>query len=109
MDTTKREAGPAVIVGAVVLLAAILYLVYHFAFAGPASNVSKENAPDYAKKAGMTSNPTGEPAPPAGRPQYGQGAGYAGGQTPGVPMGAGQGGQPANGGPNMPPHGTGGP
>jgi hypothetical protein len=82
MDISKKPIGPAAIAGAVVLVVAVIYAIYHFTFAGAASNVRKENAPDYAKKAGMTNGQPGVPqattpgAPPGGRPSYGQGAGY---------------------------------
>src|SRR5262249_24464109 len=82
MDDTKKSLGVAAIVAAVVALIGILYLLYHFTMAPRPNNVSKEMAPDYAKKAGMTDNPTGATV----RPSYGQGPGYAGG-GPGGPMG----------------------
>jgi hypothetical protein len=90
MDSTKQAAGPAMIAGGAVLLAALIYLIYHFTFANPANNVRKDNAPGYAKQSGMTDNPGGARVNPGGtpgvpgvsqshRPQYGQGAGYAAG------------------------------
>jgi len=82
MDTSKPAVGIGVLAGAVAVLLVILYLLYHFTLAPKSANISRENAPEYAKKAGMTDNPTGGGG---ARPSYGQGAGYAGRPGPGGP------------------------
>ena len=96
MDTSKPQVGLAAIAAAVAVLLVILYLLYHFTLAPKSTNISKENAPEYAKKAGMTDNPTGGGG--GARPSYGQGAGYAGRPGGGGPPSYGT--RPGGGAPN---------
>src|SRR5436309_14302014 len=94
---TKASVGIGLILAAVAALLVILYLLYHFTLASSQPTVSKENAPDYAKKAGMTNNPAGGP-PQSG---YGQGPQRGMGGPPQNMRGmmGGQGGQGGMGGP----------
>ena len=80
----KENVGPIAIIGVVVLLVGLLFVLFRTTFSGPAHNVSKDNAPDYAKKSGMVESGGNATNPQAaleamkgggGAPYGGQGAG----------------------------------
>lgn len=81
---TKASVGIGMILAAVVALLVVLYLLYHFTMGNSGQpTVSKENAPDYAKKAAAKAGgPAGGP-PVSG---YGEGAQHRAGGGSGPPQ-----------------------
>jgi hypothetical protein len=75
----QAKAGPAAVVVGLIVVVGVLVFLFRGVVAGPAHNVSPDNAPDYARQSGMTE--TGG-TPTAPRAPYGPGAAGAGGNTP---------------------------
>lgn len=105
----KQNAGPIAVVAAIVIVLGLMFTLYRTNFAGPAHNVSPENAPDYAKERGLVQtdgtatdpaagNPAAVRTPYGGAPKAGGpggGSGYPGASSYGRPPAPGGGAAPA--------------
>jgi hypothetical protein len=68
----EGSKGIAAIGLAVVVLVGLLFVMYRTTLAGPSQRISPDNAPDYAKRSGMTQTggaPTRAPYGPGSAPR----------------------------------------